>query len=207
MATVTAVSDAGYTVATNVPANTPATMLADTLTKIAAETAGGTAGGLVTATGLQALASTITADSSGSAVLMASANQRACSCKHGRRGRPGHRRQWRSGSQQFVQQPEDGLGFADEQQRQRLSGPESQRYDRRLQQPCHYQRDVVCEKYKSAKPRLQMANLLETCRSRPVPWWALPCKPVLSIPSAALIACRSRNGLVRGSVALHSQSR
>jgi hypothetical protein len=73
-ATVTAVSDAGYTIATNVPANTPATMLAATLTKIAAEASSGTAGGLITATGPQALATTITADSSGSAVLMASAS-------------------------------------------------------------------------------------------------------------------------------------
>ena len=73
-ATVTGVSDAGYTIATNVPANTPTTMLAGTLDKIVAETASGTPGGLITATGPQALASTITADSSGSAVLMASAN-------------------------------------------------------------------------------------------------------------------------------------
>jgi hypothetical protein len=73
-ATVTSVSDAGYTIATNVPANTPATMLAGTLAQITAEAASGITGGLVTATGPQALASTITADSSGSAVLLASAS-------------------------------------------------------------------------------------------------------------------------------------
>jgi hypothetical protein len=72
-ATVTAVSDAGYTVATTVPASTPATMLADTLAKIATETASGTTSGIITAAGPQALASSITSDTSGSAVLLMSA--------------------------------------------------------------------------------------------------------------------------------------
>jgi hypothetical protein len=72
-ATVTAVSDAGYTVATTVPTSTPATMLTDTLTKIKTETASGTTSGLITATGTQSLASNITSDSSGTAVLLVSA--------------------------------------------------------------------------------------------------------------------------------------
>lgn len=72
-ATVTAVSDAGYTVATSLPANTPAAMLAGTLAKITSNAASG----MVTASGPKALALTITADSSGSAVLLASAKASA----------------------------------------------------------------------------------------------------------------------------------
>lgn len=71
-ATVTAVSDTGYTVATTVPTITPATMLGDTLAKITAASSGGTAGSLITATGPQALSSIITSDTSGSAVLFMS---------------------------------------------------------------------------------------------------------------------------------------
>jgi len=69
-ATVTTVSDAGYTVATSVPANTPATMLAGALAKITL----GTSSSIITAAGPQKLASTVTADSAGSGALLASGN-------------------------------------------------------------------------------------------------------------------------------------
>ena len=72
-ATVTGVSDTGYTVATTLPASTPATMLANTLTKIQAESASGTTSGIITATGPQALSSSITSGSSGSVALLMSA--------------------------------------------------------------------------------------------------------------------------------------
>jgi hypothetical protein len=72
-ATVTAVSDAGYTVASIVPANTPATMLANTLAKIKIENASGMTGGIISAAGPRALSSVITSDTSGSAALLTSA--------------------------------------------------------------------------------------------------------------------------------------
>ncbi len=71
VATVTGVSDSGYTVATTVPANTPATMLATTLTDL---TAGKITG--VTATGTQALSTDITSDTSGAGTLLTAATSK-----------------------------------------------------------------------------------------------------------------------------------
>lgn len=68
MATVTAVSDTGYTVATTVPTDTPASMLAATLTKITNGTITG-----VTATDLSP---DITSDTSGSATLLTAAEDK-----------------------------------------------------------------------------------------------------------------------------------
>jgi hypothetical protein len=78
MATVTAVTDAGYTVATILPTNTPATMLSTTLTKITTAATTGTTTGttttsLITATGTQTVSPVVTADTSGSAAILTTA--------------------------------------------------------------------------------------------------------------------------------------
>jgi len=67
VATVTAVSDTGYSVATTLPADTPATMLSVTVTKIKTAASAGTTSTLITATNI---APVVTADSSGSAALL-----------------------------------------------------------------------------------------------------------------------------------------
>ena len=76
-ATVTSVSDTGFTVATTLPTDTPASMLSTTLTKITTATITGTGTGttstLITATGAQALSTVVTTDTSGSAALLSTA--------------------------------------------------------------------------------------------------------------------------------------
>lgn len=77
VATVTSVSDTGYTVATTLPTDTPATMLSRTLTKITTAASSGTGTGttasLITATGSQTVSTDVTADTSGSSSLLTSA--------------------------------------------------------------------------------------------------------------------------------------